>query len=187
MTNIEITKIIKNFIFGRILTVIFIFWISALIVFIFAYFKKINPWYSVATSILSMGVQTLYIFYVISKTNRFKNPGVSSSVLIPKGETNGFINANKEIFSKNIGSTNPWNISICRICFELDCDNLPEFSVIKIYNRNSTTKKLSDGIVLSKDCTHMFDIPIRSEEKLNFKFDKDVTLRSFAVYEIYIP
>ena len=190
MTNAEIIKTIRNIIFGRVLTVTFIFWISALIVFVFAYYKMINPIYSVVMSTISITVQTFYLFYIIYRGDRLRKfPHISSSsVVIPKGEIKDiFMNANKEILSKNIGSTNPWNRSVFRICFELDHDNLPEFSVIKTYNRNITTKKLSDGIILSKDCTHIFDIPVRSEEKLNFKFNKDVTLKSFAIYEIYIP
>lgn len=146
-------------------------------------------------NILAASAETILITIVIIKT--FNNRDISNSisskissnVLISKGKLNDrYIKSNNNIFDKNIVPTNPMRYSIFRICIELAEKFIGpslELSVIRMCDAGTCEQKI-DASNCSKG-THSLQINVDPREKVNFRFNKDIKIKSIAVDELYVP
>lgn len=109
-----------------------------------------------------------------------------SNVTIQKGTiTEKDILANVHILDKPITPTNPLKNCIFRVMLEMKNNNLPELFVIRKCEKDTCVQKVNENIPLVLGKIHIFDITIDSQEKINFAFDKDTSIKKFAIQEFY--
>lgn len=111
-----------------------------------------------------------------------------TSVIIPKGlYEEKTIKAETEIFPNFLVPTNTNRNCIFRISLQIkEFKKHPLFYIIRKHEMDIHAQELNKDIKLDPGSTHMFDIVIGSNEKLNFKFSEDVTIQKLLVEEIYI-
>lgn len=106
-----------------------------------------------------------------------------------------YIKGNTDILPSFIGSTNPRKATMFQIYIEAkDVKEDPRFNMRKIIGRGSEKtidiKKhvlhVNTGIV---DDLFIFvaDMIVRPDEKINFKFENDINIKTFFIGELYIP
>jgi hypothetical protein len=61
----------------------------------------------------------------------------------------------------------------------------PLFYIIRKCERGTCTQELNKNIKLDLGPMHVFDVAVDSKEKLNFKFNEDVTIQKILVEELY--
>ena len=169
----------------------FVLWIIALMALGAYNFGKLKLVYMLAINLLVIiGEMTLLLLSIRKVTkNRITNQSLSSNVLIPKGKFNDRqMCANTYIFKQPITSTNPMRKSVFRICIELAEKFVEplEFSVIRIFERETSEQKV-DATDYFVEGTHILHISVYPQEKLNFKFNRDIKAKLFSVDELYIP
>lgn len=182
----------------NVLKISIILWIPTIIAFAALGFKLMTLNQVLAIYIVVAIIQMILVFYAMYRLiNVMKSKGITPSnimnakTIIPKGKCNDmFIKANTGILPKFVIPTNPHHNSVFRVKFVVFTDEkLQEqlkFSIMRTCQSNSCEQEIND-IKPTKEGTYMFDISVNPREKLNFKFDKDVTLQSFTVDELYAP
>lgn len=121
--------------------------------------------------------------------NRMVVDMLSAKVLIPKGKfSDTQIMADTYIFEEHIISTNPMKKDIFRIYIELADKIIQplELSVVRIFERDISEQKL-DATNCVIEGTHILHLSVHPREKLNFKFNRDITAKLFSVDELYTP
>lgn len=125
------------------------------------------------------------IFLIISKNHiNISN----TNVIIPKGLCeNKIIMAETSIFQDLIGPTNPRRDCIFRISLQLkEFKRYPSFYIVRICEKDIYVQELNKDIRLDPGLIHIFDVTINRKEKLNFKFNENVTILKLLIEEIYV-
>ncbi len=137
----------------------------------------------------------LTIIMIIKMFNIRKTPtgissDLSSQVLVSKAKLiDRYIKSNNNVFDKNIVPTNPMRDSIFRICIELADKFIGpslELSVIRMCDAGTCEQKI-DASKYSIKGSHSLQINVDPKEKVNFRFNKDIKIKSMAVDELYVP
>lgn len=114
---------------------------------------------------------------------------ISSQVLISKAKLfDKYIKSNNNVFDKNIIPTNPMRDSIFRIGIELAEKFIGpslELSVIRMCDAGTCEQKI-DASKCSIKGSHLVQINVDPREKVNFRFNKDLKIKSIVVDELYI-
>lgn len=129
----------------------------------------------------SIGLMAL-LFLVNNSTMK------QTSVIIQKGHYDEkIIKAETEIFPNFLVPTNTHRNCIFRIKLQMkEFKKHPLFYIIRKCEMNTCAQELNKDIKLDPGFTHVFDVFIKSNEKLNFKFNEDVTIKELLVEEVYI-
>lgn len=177
--------------------IILIFWIPAIIAILAFWTQYISlmQMLTIYAAVAIMQMTTLlYIFYRFFNT--VKSGGIittdilNTKVIIQKGMCNDkYIKANDSILPTFICSTNPYRNSVFRVKFVVSTDEEPKeqlkFLITRMRHSQNYEQEI-DGIKPTKEGTYMFNIAVDPREKLNFKFNRDVTLQLFTVDELYL-
>lgn len=146
-------------------------------------------------NILVMSVEMILTTIIIIKMLNIRKTSdgissISTQVLISKGKLiDKYIKGDNNVFDKNIAPTNPMRDSIFRICIELADKFIGpslELSVIRMCEAGTCEQKI-DASKCSVKGSHSLQINVDPKEKVNFRFNKDIKIKSMAVDELYIP
>lgn len=123
------------------------------------------------------------IFLIILKHSNESN----ANLIIPKASCDEkTIPAETNIFSRYLIPTNPRRDCIFRVSLQLkDFKNPLIFSMIRMCEKDILIQELNKNIILDLEFIHKFEVNINRKEKLNFKFNKDVTIKSLLIEELY--
>ena len=155
------------------------------------YFMTLDKKYIPFFIYVNIIVQALVITsYILLRTNRPKD----LKIVRHKFE-NKFKKGDMDIFPEHIFSTNPRNATIFKIYWqvsEFTKENPPEF-VVDIKGRyGEVINDIKNHILNFKIGTEKDilvckgDIIVKPNEKINFKFKKDVKVKMFILEEVYI-
>lgn len=181
MNKIHILRMLSFFIF-LLLPISIILWIVDIIDI--EHMLIIN-WTILLTEVIL--ILTIVNITIRSIRNRDTGDISDNIVKISKGSfSEKKIRADTEIFLDDIGPTSPFRNCVFRIKLELkEFIGIPLFYIIRKCERNTCEQIANDDILLDTGKVHIFDIIVDQEEKLNFKFDKNVIVKSFSVIEFY--
>lgn len=142
--------------------------------------------YLIAINLFSFLIEFAIFIIFINMVMRQANE--RSTIAIPKVSMHEkHLPAGKEIFEKYIVPVNPHNDCVFRVKVELKEDTPKiKITIIRKCQKGTCEDVLNNNISLDVGKVHIFDIEIDRKEKLNFKFDKDVTIKSFSIEEFYI-
>lgn len=178
MVSIKTLRILADIIF-----------ILSLLVFVLFLLKKISFEYMAPIIVIIAAIEMTIFFIFMKKAlkDNITDRVPTNKVIVPKAKfIDKFVYANNEILSQNIRPISPSHSSIFRINIEFNSiDKIRDlkFSIIRKYQLNTCEQNIE-----IKDLNrHVIDLTINPKEIINFKFDKDVILRSFSVDELYIP
>jgi hypothetical protein len=168
----------------NLMTISIILWIIAVISFI-SWMKGLLDIEIVLTiSWIASSVALITFLFITDKI-----PISQSNVIIPKGyyEEKAF-KADTNIFPNFLVPTNTNRNCIFRINLQIkEFTKHPLlFYIVRKREADIRTQELNKDIKIDPGQVHTFDIAIGNREKLNFKFNEDVTIQKLMVEEIYI-
>lgn len=181
MNKIRILRMLSFFIF-LLLPVVIILWIFDIInleqMLIF-------NWIILITEIVL--ILTIINITIMSIYNKDVEDISDNIVKISKGSlSEKKIRADTEIFLNDIRPTSPFRNCVFRIKLEMkEFIETPLFYIIRKCEQKTCEQIANNNVLLGTGKIHIFDIIVNQKEKLNFKFDKNVIIKSFSVIEFY--
>lgn len=161
-----------------------IVFLPALISVILLLFGFLDIRYMLIINVISFFIEfILFLTFISIMMKRINTTGV----VIPKVSfTERKIRANTEIFEKYIRPTNPLSNCVFRIMIELkEFEETPKVFIIRKCQKDTCEQLLNDDSFLDLGKLHVFDVKVDRTEILNFKFDKNVIVKSFSIEELY--
>jgi hypothetical protein len=153
-------------------------------------FKLIDVTYLLIINMSAAIIEGILVVLILRKLlkNKIDNE-LSPKIIISKGKINNkYVKCNDNVFDKHMVPTNPMKDGIFRVCIELAEKFIGptlELSIIRMCEAHTCEQKI-DASHCSKGF-HILHINVDPREKVNFRFNKDVKIKSIIVDEEYMP
>ncbi len=154
--------------------------------------NMITMWQMLIMNTIAAAIMMIMISFYVYKIYKMSKSGnipiiPQTKVVIPKVHIEDeFISANAELLKKNIIPTNPFRACVIRISMEI-YESMEQLGVYVLRLKESKTIESMMKSNFAAFGTYTIDTFVLPGETVNFKFDCDVYIRSFAVDELYVP
>ena len=182
----------KNLSLSAIKIFSIVLWMVGILAIVAYKFDKLDMIQVIIVNISIMVIEFMLVIFVVRRLLKAKQI-VYPYVIIPKSKfVDKCVRADDEILPVGIKQVHPWRSSIFKIALEL----IPDIknSSLKFYVTRKCTQCSRDACEQEVDVkepstpgTHVFNIRTDPTEMINFKFNKDITVKSFSVDELYTP